>query len=402
MKRMSLYLLAQAWAGAAFGAGAAADWISLSDDKAKAPLARQIELDKASIRPEEGGWKTAWTRRTLPKGDAAAGSTPVVKSLNRYDCAKRHYIVVKREYLHADQTLARAEEVKDAKEYEIKPGTLEEQLLKEVCKAPAAAPAGRVAEKAEKAAREAAPQPPRREAARHARTEHAGAGHETHWSYEGHGGPAEWGRLKKDYAACAAGSRQSPIDIRDGVGLDLPPIRFDYKPVPLRIVDNGHTVQVNVAPGSSISLMGRDYALVQFHFHKPSEERVNGRQYDMVAHLVHKDEIGRLAVVAVLLETGKDHPLIQTLWTYLPLEKNVEAAPPGVSIDLRELLPKSLGYFTYMGSLTTPPCSEGVLWLVLKAPVEVSQEQIAIFARLYRMNARPMQQANGRLIKESR
>jgi carbonic anhydrase len=405
MKRLILYLAAQAWACAAPAAGGPADWVSLSDDKVKMPHLRPVELDKASIRAEESGLRTAWTRRTLPKDDAAAGSSPVVKSLNRYDCAKRSYVAVKREYLHADMTVGRVEDVKDAKAYDIKAGTPEELLLKEVCKAPLATEAGKLAEKAGKAAPAAAKAPPQKAAARPpaaARGSHARAAHEPHWGYEGHAGPAGWGRLKKDFAACASGSRQSPIDIRDGVDLDLPAIRFDYKPVPLRIVDNGHTIQVNVAPGSSINLMGRDYALAQFHFHKPSEEAVNGRRYDMVAHLVHKDEAGRLAVVAVLIEAGTEHPLMQTLWTYLPLEKNAEVAPPDVAIDLRELLPKNLGYYTYMGSLTTPPCSEGVLWLVLKTPIAVSQEQIAVFARLYRMNARPLQPARGRLVKESR
>lgn len=225
--------------------------------------------------------------------------------------------------------------------------------------------------------------------------------HDVHWDYSGAGGPENWGKLKPEYAQCANGERQSPIDVRDGIKVDLQPIEFDYKPTYFRIIDNGHTVQVNVGEGSSIRIMGRQYDLLQFHFHRPSEERINGRGFDMVAHLVHKDLDGHLAVVAILLERGSDHPLVQTLWNNLPLEKNVGYAPD-VSIDLNQLLPEDRRYFAYMGSLTTPPCTEGVLWMVMKQPVSLSAEQIAIFSRLYPMNARPVQSAGDRLIKESR
>ena len=220
------------------------------------------------------------------------------------------------------------------------------------------------------------------------------------WSYEGDSGPQAWARLKPEYGKCASGTRQSPIDIRDGIRVDLEPVQFDYKPSPFRVLDNGHTVQVNVAAGNSIEVMGRHYELVQFHFHRPSEERIDGRQFDMVAHLVHKDADGRLAVVAVLLERGSAHPLVQSVWNNLPLEKGDEVGARA-SLDLNQLLPKDTRYYTYMGSLTTPPCSEGVLWMVMQQPVTLSQEQIDVFARLYPMNARPIQQASGRLIKQS-
>lgn len=221
-----------------------------------------------------------------------------------------------------------------------------------------------------------------------------------HWSYGGMSGPQAWGRLKPEYSACAVGQRQSPIDIRDGVALDLDPVRFDYKPGGFSIIDTGHTVQVNVAPGNAIEVGGRRYALQQFHFHRPSEERIDGRQFDMDVHLVHKDAEGRLAVVAVLLQRGAAQPLLQTLWNHLPLEKQEEIAVP-TAIDLNQLLPADRRYYTYMGSLTTPPCSEGVLWLVMQQPLAVSARQIDIFSRLYPMNARPMQRAAGRLIKQS-
>ncbi len=228
----------------------------------------------------------------------------------------------------------------------------------------------------------------------------AATGKEIRWSYDGAGGPEHWGQLQADFGLCSKGKRQSPIDIRDGIAVDLEPIAFDYKPAGFSVIDNGHTVQVNVAPGNAIRILGRRWELTQFHFHRPSEERINGRQSDMEVHLVHKDSEGRRAVVAVLLDRGSVNPVIQTVWANLPLEKN-ELVPAQLQLDLNQLLPESRLYYTYMGSLTTPPCSEGVLWMVLKSPVQASTQQINIFSRLYPMNARPVQPAQGRLIKES-
>jgi carbonic anhydrase len=219
------------------------------------------------------------------------------------------------------------------------------------------------------------------------------------WDYDGPSGPEAWGRMA-GYEKCAGGTRQSPIDIRDGIAVDLEPIRFDYRPGTFGVVDTGRTVQVNVAPGNAITVMGRRYELVQFHFHRPAEERIDGRGFDMVVHLVHKDSAGRLAVVAVLLERGAPQAAVQSVWNNLPLEKGEELTAD-VPLDPADLLPADRRYYTYMGSLTTPPCSEGVLWMVMKQPVQISPEQDAIFAHLYPMNARPIQQASGRLIKSS-
>jgi carbonic anhydrase len=242
-------------------------------------------------------------------------------------------------------------------------------------------------------------EPPRRAPAAKPATPKPAA-HAAHWSYQGEGGPEQWGQLKPEFATCSAGKRQSPIDIRDGIAVQLDPVQFDYKPSNFRVIDNGHTVQVNVSHGNSIEIMGRRFELLQFHFHRPSEERINGRQFDMVAHLVHKDLEGKLAVVAVLLDRGSVQPIVQTVWNNLPLEKNEELTAKA-TLDLNGLLPSDRNYFTYMGSLTTPPCSEGVLWMVMKTPVSISPEQIGIFTRLYPMNARPIQSASGRLIKGS-
>ncbi|MBR7782283.1 carbonic anhydrase [Undibacterium luofuense] len=221
-----------------------------------------------------------------------------------------------------------------------------------------------------------------------------------HWSYQGETGPQNWGKMNPANAKCDSGDRQSPIDIRDGIKVDLEPIMFDYKLSGFNVIDNGHTIQVNPAAGNYITVMGKSYELAQFHFHKPSEERISGKSFEMVVHLVHKDIDGRLAVIAILLERGKAHSVIQQVWNNLPLEKN-EAMTALTALDLNLLLPVKREYYTYMGSLTTPPCSEGVLWMVMKEPVEISHEQLAIFSRLYPMNARPIQKTSGRLIKES-
>ena len=182
--------------------------------------------------------------------------------------------------------------------------------------------------------------------------------------------------------------------------LQLEPIQFDYRPSRFRVIDTGRTVQVNLDLGNTITVMGQRYELVQIQFHRPSEERVNGRAYPMSAQLVHKSPAGQLAVVAVLLDQGEPHALIQQIWNNLPLEKHQELAAQ-MPLDPSQILPPQHNqYYTYMGSLTSPPCTENVLWMVMKQPVTVSTEQIAIFHRLYPMNARPVQPMSGRLIKE--
>ena len=222
----------------------------------------------------------------------------------------------------------------------------------------------------------------------------------THWSYEGDSGPANWSKINVDWAKCGNGSRQSPIDIRDGMKVELEQISFDYHPSSFNVVDNGHTVQVGVSGGNYITVQNRMFELQQFHFHRPSEERINGKAFEMVVHLVHRDAEGRLAVLALLLERGAPQATIQTVWNNLPLEK-FETMQPTILLDPAEMLPARRDYYTYMGSQTSPPCSEGVLWLVMKQPVQASPAQMALFSRLYPLNARPIQPGNGRIIKES-
>jgi len=222
------------------------------------------------------------------------------------------------------------------------------------------------------------------------------------WDYGDARGPSHWGDLKPEFALCKSGHHQSPIDIRDPHRVDLPSIRFEYKPSRLHIVDNGHTVMVNYDPGSSISVGGKIYALKQFHFHRPSEEKINGQAYAMAVHLVHADQEGKLAVVTVLLQEGTDNPLIRELWKDLPTEKEKEEFLNDIQIDAMRILPADRGYYTFSGSLTTPPCSEDVTWFVLKHPVTVSAAEIEHFAKLYRNDARPTQQLYDRVVLENK
>ena len=160
-----------------------------------------------------------------------------------------------------------------------------------------------------------------------------------HWSYEGEEGPKEWGDIDPSYATCKIGRKQSPIDIRGATKADLPAIQFDYQPSPLKVVDNGHTITVSYAPGSIITVGDHKYQLLQFHFHPPSQELINGKHYDMVVHLVHADADGKLAVVAVLLKTGSANAALQTVWDHLPAEKGQENAGEGISTNAADLLP---------------------------------------------------------------
>ena len=222
------------------------------------------------------------------------------------------------------------------------------------------------------------------------------------WDYGKERGPQHWGDLKTEFAPCKVGHRQSPIEIQKTEKADLPAIQFDYKPSPLRIVDNGHTIMVSYEPGSTIRVGEAQYKLTQFHFHRPSENRIHGKTYDMELHLVHADDAGHLAVVSVLLEHGMENPLVRELWKDIPSEKEKEILLEDVQINVADLLPADRGYYTYEGSLTTPPCSESVTWLVLKRPVPISAEEVARFSKLYRHDARPTQPLYDRVVRETK
>lgn len=219
-----------------------------------------------------------------------------------------------------------------------------------------------------------------------------------HWSYGGAENPTQWGRLGNDFAACEVGRDQSPINIDDAIVGAPAKIDFQYTPVPLVVVNNGHTIQVDYAKGSSVTINGKVYELVQFHFHTPSEHATSGKSSAMELHLVHRNKAGQLAVVGVMMEKGIANAAIDTVWKHIPQEgqpqKNEE-----VTINAADLLPPGKTYFSYAGSLTTPPCDEGVQWNVMAEPIKVSAAQIAKFESLFQVNSRPIQPANGRIIE---
>lgn len=226
---------------------------------------------------------------------------------------------------------------------------------------------------------------------------------DAHWEYHGEHGPKHWGEMQSDFALCATGGVQSPIDIKGAKVADLQVIQFDYKDSPFKVVNNGHTVQVNFTEGSSISVDGKQYKLLQFHFHTPSEEAVNGKRHDMVAHFVHKSDDGKLAVIGVLLDGGyKANKAFGKVLSHLPTEAGEERSYSGMTINAADFMPASKGYYSFAGSLTTPPCSEGVKWMVLKEPVKVPAAGVKSFKAIYKMNARPLQALNGREILQSK
>ena len=227
----------------------------------------------------------------------------------------------------------------------------------------------------------------------------------TAWSYDGALGPDHWGSLDPDYAACSAGHDQSPIDIANAVKADLPAIHFAYKSGPVWMVNNGYTaVRVNYPPGNGNFLIVGDtrYELTQFHFHHPSEEYVHGVPSAMAAHFMHASSDGKVVGVTVLLRAGKSNATVQHLWDHMPQTPGPQQEIAGMQVDPGGLLPREFGYYTYTGSQTAPPCTEGVTWFVLKTPVEISAAEIEAFAKLYPHDVRPTQPLNGRVVKESR
>jgi carbonic anhydrase len=227
------------------------------------------------------------------------------------------------------------------------------------------------------------------------------AGGSAHWGYTGHEGPEHWGELSEEYAMCGMGKNQSPIDIEpeQALDVDLNEIGFKYNEVPLEVVNNGHTIQANYAPGSKITVDGHTYKLLQVHYHTPSENTIENKNYDMEAHLVHADDGGNLAVVAVMFEKGDENPFIAKIWKQMPEKAGVTNRDAGTNINVSEMLPDSKDYYWFNGSLTTPPCSEGVRWMVLKEPVTVSKEQVAKFhGVMHHDNNRPVQALNARKV----
>jgi len=222
-----------------------------------------------------------------------------------------------------------------------------------------------------------------------------------HWQYSGEYGPAQWGRMRPDYAQCERGLRQSPIDINAASKQIQAPMKFEYRAAPLRIVNDGHTVRVRFANGSNL-LMGKErLTLQQFHFHTPGGDKLAGEEFAMGMHFLHKSHAGRLVSLVVLFRLGAENAALAALLPKMPARGQAERLVPDTLIDPLKLVPAAHGYYAYDGSLTAPPCTEGVLWLVMKQPLELSAAQLDRLGQLFAHNARPVQPLHGRVISES-
>jgi carbonic anhydrase len=226
------------------------------------------------------------------------------------------------------------------------------------------------------------------------------------WHYEGAEGPANWGTLSPKFAACGEGTSQSPVDIADTVaGTEPLELKTNLLPGALKIahhehvadgINNGHTIQINYEGGDTLTIGNDSYTLVQYHFHNQSEHTVKGRHYPMEMHLVHKAASGKLAVIGVFIEEGAHNAAFDPIWSNLPKQKGVETHYPSVTVDVDRLLPTNRASYRYDGSLTTPPCSEGVRWIVMTTPIQLSADQIKAFTAIIHDNNRPTQPLNGR------
>ena len=221
-----------------------------------------------------------------------------------------------------------------------------------------------------------------------------------HWSYEGATGPGHWGDIDAASKVCSAGSQQSPIDIATSIKAQLPPLKIAWAKNADTIVNNGHTIQLNFEQGSTLTAGKDSYALLQFHFHHPSEHLIGGKSFPMEVHFVHRNFAGNLAVIGALMTAGSTNAAFGKIVATMPAH---EGAPVNAAagIDPNKLLPALRGYYRYSGSLTTPPCSEVVDWLLLREPIQVAKADIDGFAKLFPMNARPVQKDNRRFVLSS-
>jgi carbonic anhydrase len=224
----------------------------------------------------------------------------------------------------------------------------------------------------------------------------AWAAADPHWGYSGEAGPDHWGDLSPSYAACSDGHEQSPVDIPASAPLNPSSIQFNYQSSPLTIVNNGHTIRADYAKGSSITIEGKTYTLAQFHFHAKSEHTLNGQYAPLEVHFVHQSADGELAVVGALIHEGAENTAYAPVLAHLPAHEGDPETVSGVTLDAAALLPADRAYYRYEGSLTTPPCSEGVNWFVLHGGLEFSAAQIAAFTALYPDDARPLQPLGSR------
>jgi carbonic anhydrase len=217
------------------------------------------------------------------------------------------------------------------------------------------------------------------------------------WSYSGTRGPAHWGELSEEFEACSDGRNQSPIDIVNSIEANLGPIGLAYGGSTTAVVNNGHTLQVDVGPGNGLEVEGEAFELIQLHLHSPSEHRIQGKSFPLEAHYVHRNDRDELAVLAVLFREGPEDSGLATIGANAPRQAG-GSEPLDVAVAELEIVPANRSYYRYSGSLTTPPCTEGVLWLVLVETTTLARAQVEGFVKLIGEDARGVQPLNGRAI----
>ncbi|QRY81109.1 carbonic anhydrase family protein [Pseudomonas sp. PDNC002] len=226
---------------------------------------------------------------------------------------------------------------------------------------------------------------------------------DAHWTYSGDQGPAHWGELGS--ALCASGHEQSPIDVEKSQiqpqKVDTSELKLHYGKVPLKLINNGHTIQASAAEGDTLTYKGTEYRLLQFHFHNPSEHQLGHQSYPMEMHLVNQDKEGHLLVLGLMIKEGRANKELAQLWKHLPAKEGQEVQlAAGLAPNLAKLVPAASHHLFYHGSLTTPPCTEGVQWVLFEKPIEMSKQQISQFHQLFPDNHRPTQSATGREVDE--
>ena len=400
---------------------ACAEWLTILSEQG-----RRIEIDQKNSSYSNGE-AIAVGRIILDK------SVPDPKSLeyyriieveNRFDCAKRTYATLSRKYYKEEGDLLREENVKTPSDVTVRSGTPDDRFLREVCRPKDTNVVSNKASKNqlnevlekintttsdlrrynEKLVERAIEQDLRHLAIRpikRATPPSKISKEPAAWSYDDENGPEHWGALSTRYALCASGKQQSPINLKDGIPLDLDSLSFNYPPLPFKVANRGLNLHVSIL-GGDFRLLGKKYDLKEIVFHHPSEMQIDGQRFPMEMQLIHQTEEGRWAIISVLIEPGTENSAIQNILNHIPLESPGETDVTDRQLTIEALLPEKDRYYTFLGSLTQPPCTENVLWIVLKKPLPLSPAQIAIFQRLHQENARPIQSTFGRLIKESR
>ncbi len=415
---------------------------------------REVQIDRGSVMRSDRGTRVAWARVVLSPSEAAIAGHAVVQALNRYDCVNRSITTLRRRYLDARNIIVREESVGEPRAVTVAANSVDERLWREVCQPGGMAELERIAEEATRIIAEmggdgvarGAPErrvpveqpaerapvvdavsvpagaqaarpseartvpvtPPATEAAEAVAPSSArprapaGIVDPRDWSYSGESGPANWGQMHPEWALCGSGSRQAPIDLHEGIRLDLEPVGFDYRETRFRVSDSGRALEVHVGDGLTVTIRGQRFALRHMSFHTPSEIRVDGWISPLAVHFHHHDQEGMQAIVAVSFQGGgAPHPVLQQILNAMPIDRGAWHMPQ-TTIVPDALVPDDPAYFLFLGSLSTPPCTEGVTWVAMKTPVVVSDEQIDILRRLHPDNARPVQALNNRLVLESR